>query len=65
MVPKPMIIIGIVLLLGSWFLLVERQSFWEKIMIIAVIAVIYFSFQIMTGSTFEQAFAPIKYLFSR
>lgn len=65
MIPKPMIQIGLVFLLASWFLLVERQNVWEKILLLFFAAVIYFSFRLMTGSTMDQALEPIRYIVSR
>ena len=59
MIPRPMIVLGIVLLLASWFLLVERQNFWEKIGIIIGITVIYVSFRFMTGSNLDEILLPI------
>ena len=63
MIPRPMIILGIILLLASWFLLVERQNFWEKIGIIVGIVVIYVSFRLMTGSNVDQILLPFIQFF--
>jgi len=59
MIPQPLIILGIILLLGSWFLLVERQSFLEKIVIILGVAVIYVSFRLMIGTSLNQILTPL------
>jgi len=59
MIPRPLIILGIVLLLASWFLLVERQNFWEKIGLIIGITFIYVSFRLMTGSNVAEILLPI------
>ncbi len=63
MIPRPMIILGIILLLASWFLLIERQNFWEKIGIIFGVAFIYVSFRLMTGSNMDQVLLPFIQFF--
>lgn len=59
---RTLIYIGVALLVGSWFVLVERPSFFEKIMIIAVVAGLYVGFRFMTGATLGEIIAPFLLL---
>ncbi|MCB9771878.1 MAG: hypothetical protein H6754_04955 [Candidatus Omnitrophica bacterium] len=61
MIPKPVILIVFALLLASWFLIVERQNFWEKIFILIGIAVVYAGFRVMTGTHIDQIFTPVQH----
>lgn len=58
MIPRPMMLIGIVVLLWAWFLLVERQSFLEKIGIMTGLMFIYVAFRLITGANVDQILAP-------
>ena len=58
------LLILIILLLVSWFLIVERQSVFEKIFIILSIAVVYAAYRVLTGATPDQIFTPIITFFT-
>lgn len=58
-IPKSMIVIGVILLLGSWFLLGEKKSFLEKLLLLAGILAVYASYRLMSGATMEQILAPL------
>ena len=57
--PKNLIIIGVLLLLGSWFVLGEKKSFWEKLAVVLAVVFVYVAYQLMSGSTFEEIIAPL------
>ena len=59
-IPKPIIIIGIILLLGSWLLLGEKKSFMEKLALILGIVAIYVAYRLMSGATMEEILAPLR-----
>ena len=64
MFPKSLIIISIVFLLAAWFFLVEKQSFWEKLFILIVLAILYVAFRIFSGASLWQIYFPIKQFFA-
>ena len=60
MFPKTLITVSIVILLGAWFLLVERQNFWEKFFIVVAVSLFYLGFRIITGSSLAQVTFDIQ-----
>ena len=56
---KQLIIIGILLTLGAWFLLGEKRSVFEKISLIIVIIFVYVAYRLMSGSTLQQILQPL------
>lgn len=62
---KGILIVFAVCLLAAWFSLVERQGFWEKILILIIIPLLYIGFRLMTGETFSQIIFPFQQFFSR
>ena len=54
-------LIGIILLLGSWFVLVDRdrQSTREKIFLILAIIAIFATYRVMVGVPVNAIFTPI------
>lgn len=57
--PKSLIIILMVMSLGAWFFVVERQSFGEKIFIILCLLVVFATYRVLTGASMDQIFTPI------
>ncbi len=57
--PKNLIIIGVLLLLGSWFVLGEKKSFWEKLAVVLAVVFVYVAYRLMSGATFEEIIAPL------
>jgi hypothetical protein len=60
-IPRPLVLIGIILLLGSWFVLVDRdrQSTREKIFLILAIIAIFATYRVMVGVPVNAIFTPI------
>ena len=56
--PSEIIIILAVLLLGSWFLIGETKTFWEKLGIVLVLAAIYVGYRLITGATLADLLTP-------
>jgi hypothetical protein len=54
-----LIFIGVGLLFFSWFVLVERPSFVEKILIMAFVIGLYVGFRFLTGATLGEILAPL------
>ena len=59
--PKQLIIIVAILLLGSWFVLGEKKSFGEKLAIVFGIIAIYVAYRLMGGATFQEILAPLTH----
>lgn len=60
-IPRPLVFIGIILLLGSWFVLVDRdrQSTREKIFLILAVVAIFATYRVMIGVPVNDIFTPI------
>lgn len=60
-IPRPLVLIGIILLLGSWFVLVDRdrQSTSEKIFLILAVVAIFATYRVMIGVPVSDIFTPI------
>ena len=54
--PKPLVIMLGALILGSWFILGGRKSFYEKVLIVVVVVSLYMAIRWMHGDTIEQMF---------
>jgi len=57
--PRELIVIAVVLILGSWFLLGESRSFAEKLMLLFGVIGIYVALRLMGGATFQDIIAPL------
>ncbi|MDP2654137.1 MAG: hypothetical protein Q8Q08_08915 [Candidatus Omnitrophota bacterium] len=57
--PRELIFVLIMMLLGAWFLIDEKRSVVEKIFIVAAVLAIYISYRLMTGSSFDDIIAPL------
>lgn len=62
--PHGMVLILVCLALCSWFLIVERQNFIEKVFIIIGIIVVYATYRVLTGVPTDQIFTPIIIFFN-
>lgn len=63
MTNEVIIILG-VLLLGTWFLLDEGKTFWEKLAIVFAVTFAYVAFRLITGATIAQILSPFTEAFS-
>ncbi len=52
--PSELVIIGFVLLLGSWFVLGEKKSFLEKLAIIFALIFSYVAFRLLNGASMNE-----------
>ena len=57
--PKKLLILLVVLILGSWFLVDEKRSFVEKLMTILTVIALYVAVRLMTGATIYEILAPL------
>lgn len=64
MFPKSLIIISVLFLLAAWFFLVEKQSFWEKLLILIVGAILYIAFRIFSGSSLWKIYFSVQQFFA-
>ena len=62
--PKKIIVIGIILLLGSWLVIGEKRSPLEKIGLLLGVIAAYVGFRVLSGASLEQALAPLVFLFT-
>jgi ABC-type nitrate/sulfonate/bicarbonate transport system permease component len=63
--PGGVIILLLCLGLGAWFLLGEKSSLWDKLMIIFLIVFVYVFVMICTGvGSIEEIFKPVLKLFN-
>ena len=62
--PHGKVLILVCLALCSWFLVVDRQNFMEKIFIIIVVIVIYATYRVLTGASTDKIFTPIIIFFN-
>jgi len=52
--PSELIIIGIVLLFGTWLLLGERKSILEKISMVFALLFIYVAYRLLSGASLNE-----------
>lgn len=57
--PRKLIILGVILLLGSWFLLGDRKTAWEKLLFLFTIVFVYMAWRLLIGDTFPEIIAPL------
>ncbi len=57
--PKQLIIIGCLLAMGAWFLLGEKRSFFEKLLLLSAMIFVYVVYRILSGATPHEIIAPI------
>ena len=61
--PNELVVIGVVVLLGSWLLLGEKKSVKEKLAIIFSIFFIYVAFRFLSGASMADVLSPITQSF--
>ncbi len=62
-IPKPLIIVGTVILLGAWFLLDSGRSAFEKMVILSAVVFAYVAYPLVTGASIDEIMLPFIDLF--
>ena len=57
--PGSLMLFLVIFLLVAWFLIIERQSPFDKIFIILAVAVIFATYRVLTGIPTSQIFTPV------
>jgi|WetSurSiteA1Bulk_404760.scaffolds.fasta_scaffold594378_2 hypothetical protein len=58
--PPQLLIISVILILGAWFLLGEKRSFLEKLILLLGLLFVYIAYRLMSGATPQDLLIPFR-----